>query len=264
MRPPYIAVLGSTALLTLACGSTVIDGDDDDGVGGNTPDCGSPPPPGNDGGWCPPNYECVDGAWQDTAGACPEPECPATEPYNGVSCQLEGQDCKYSVEWGCDDEYSEINYRCMDGTWVELSNYCQPPPKCPDLLPLGGSDCAGWDYAYNCDYEVPNGCGIEDDYAFAYCDGSQWVVDMKSTCVSCSYEDPASCQANDACRWLVPGCGENPLPGEGCAPIADCAPDSCENGATCSTYDANPCWNALCDGCSGPVSICELIFEPND
>jgi hypothetical protein len=262
MRFLFVAALGSASLFALACGSTVINDDDGTGGGGGS-DCGPPPPQSGDG-WCPTSYECIDGQWHDTPGVCPEPECPASEPYDSVACVLEGQDCQYEVEWGCDEEYSEVTYTCMDGVWVEISNYCQPPPKCPDALPVDGSDCAGWDYAYDCSYQVPNACGIEDDYAYVYCDGTSWTVDMKSTCGECSYEDAASCEANAACRWLVPGCGDNPLPAEGCAPIDDCAPDSCTGGATCSTYDANPCWNSPCDACSAPVSICEMIFEPNE
>lgn len=260
MRFLFVAALASFSVAALACGSTVIN--DDDGTGGqSTDDCGAPPPPGN-GGWCPPAYECIDGQWEDTAGACPEPECPASEPWQGnVACVMEGQDCDYFYEGGCDDEYNEITYRCMDGVWVELSNFCSPPPECPSDLPVEGSDCTGWDFAYDCFYEVPNACGIEDDFAYAYCDGLTWVVDMKSTCDGCSYGDAASCEANDACRWLVPGCGENPLLAAGCAPIDDCAPDSCTGGATCSTYDADPCWNTLCNSCSAPVSICEMIFD---
>ena len=263
MRFLYVAVLGSTALLALACGSTVIN--DDDGTGGSgASDCGDPPPPGA-GGYCPPAWQCIDGEWQDTAGACPEPACPASEPYGDVACEMEGQDCAYEVEFGCDLEPSVVTYRCMGGTWTELQNFCSPEPECPDSLPLDGSDCSGWDFAFDCYYDITVECSADQDVAYTWCDTStwQWNVDMPASCEGCNYADPATCEADAACRWLEPGCGESPLPTAGCAPIADCAPDSCGDGATCVTYDADPCWNAGCDSCSAPVSICEMIFQPN-
>jgi hypothetical protein len=265
MRFLYLGLLGTTALFTLACGSTIIDGDDDDGSGGSgAGDCGAPPPPGA-GGYCPPSYECIDGQWQDTAGACPEPLCPASEPYDDVACVMEGQDCQYPYEFGCDTEPSEITYRCMNGFWSAITPYCSKEPVCPSALPIDGSDCSGWETAWDCYYDVTVECSQDQDVAYAYCNADWvWEVDMPASCEGCNYADPATCEADAACRWLVPGCGENPLLGEGCHPVADCAPDSCGDGGTCSSYDANPCWNQPCDACSAPVSICEMIFFPNE
>ena len=77
MRPCLLPGLLLVCLLP-ACTSTVtVDRDDDE------QECG--PQPGSSG-WCPPAWVCIDGEWQDTAGACPEPTCPTTAPGSGDAC----------------------------------------------------------------------------------------------------------------------------------------------------------------------------------
>ncbi len=263
MRFLFAFALGTTSLFALACGSTVVD-DDDDGTGGDGgSECG-PPPPGSGNGWCPAIYACIDGEWQDTSGACPEPECPASAPPEGETCLLENQACNYGAGPCLQDPPGDF-YRCVNGAWF-LESACEPVSDCPDGLPIDGSDCTGWENANDCYYDITVPCSADQDVADASCDVSTltWKVAMPASCEGCPYADAASCEADAACRWLVPGCGENPLVAAGCAPVADCAPDSCADGATCSTYDAHPCWNTLCDSCSAPVSICEMIFAPGD
>lgn len=263
MRFLFVAALGSASLFALACGSTtVVDDDGGGGVGGAGSECG-PPPPGSGNNGCPSSYECIDGQWQDTSGACPA--CPEADPLEGDACVVATQECEYSVGPCLQDPAFNV-YTCTNGAWELTFSDCTPETLCPDSLPIDGSDCTGWTNANDCYFDVSAWCSADQDVAYASCDVSTltWKVEMPASCEGCLYTDAASCEADADCRWLVPGCGENPLLAAGCAPIADCAPDSCTGGATCSTYDADPCWNTLCDACSAPVSICEMIFAPGE
>ena len=129
-------------------------GDDDDDDG-----CGAPPPPTYDE-WCPPAWACLDGAWVDTAGACPNP-CPAERPAEGSACPALGISCSYDDEyWLCGEEIMEtVNVECTTAGWSTMTYRCQPEPVCPDVAPVNGSDCSGWYDAYFCDYTVDTACG---------------------------------------------------------------------------------------------------------
>ena len=59
------------------------------------------------------------------------------------------------------------------------------------------------------------------------------------------------------CRWLEPGCGENPLGAAGCFDAAPCSEGSCLfDDEVCTTVEINPCAGLECDACSAPESLC--------
>jgi len=241
----FVLVLG-----TVGCSaSIVVDGDGEGGSGGGG-ECGEPPPPS--GGYCPPSWECIDGVWQDMAGDCPQPACPEQVPAWGSPCDLIGQTCNYDeVDCG-GGTFAE----CTASGWEVYESFCSPPIECPDEAPIAGASCEGWDEAWDCYYAVTSSCGETSMYA--YCDTASytWSVDMPETCDGCAYDTAGGCHADLACRWLVPGCGENPVPFEHCAPDDGCTADSCGPNEVCTTVSIDPCWAWLCNSCSEDVNTC--------
>jgi hypothetical protein len=244
-------VLGSAA-----CSSQIELPPDDDGS------CEERVPATN--GWCPPAWACVDGEWIETAGACPEPACPATRPDDGVACLKLEQECRYTEDVPCGPQ-GQVTSTCTESGWVTMVTYCQPEPTCPDAMPSPGSDCSSWDYAYFCQYEVA--C---DELALVTmsCDYTTptptWKVDGDApVCGSCDAAgDPASCSANLGCAWRVPGCasdGQTPIV-EGCYPAFDCLnAESCPNpDEVCTPKVYDPCFGSMCDACGAVVGVCTL------
>lgn len=249
MRPCLLPVLLLVGLLP-ACTSTVtVDRDDEE------EECG--PKPGSSG-WCPPAWVCIDGQWQDTAGACPEPTCPTTAPGSGDACELVGQQCSYTVEYGCDTTGEQV-FECTSSGWETAYTACQPEPTCPLEMPVIGSDCSGWDYPYFCQYQVA--CFDDVTTVAMSCDYQTtppaWQLDSPpQACGDCTtMGDAASCVATSGCQWLEPGCGENPVP-QGCYPEGDCLVQGCAPDQVCVGFDQNPCWNSLCDACNAPIGLC--------
>jgi hypothetical protein len=244
---PAAAVLAIA--LSEACLPSVSFSDDDHDTG-----CSEPAPPAT--GTCPPSWQCIDGEWMDTAGACPDP-CPSSSPAPGSSCNVIGQTCSYEewVDEPCGDEGMDwVDYTCTGDGWARMINYCQPEPECPDEMPIDGSDCSGWYDAYACRYQVDTACGTK--MAWGHCDGVIWHFELDESCPTCGeLQDSAACEADPACRWLEPGCGEPALSQAGCFPLEDCT-DACGEGQTCTTVWTNPCWNSLCDACGAETNVC--------
>ena len=245
------------ALLVLAtgCGATV--------TGDGDSDCGPKPVSAGD---CPPAWNCIDGDWVDTAGACPNPTCPDVEPEYGSACAFVGSKCSYTNDVPCGELTNELA-ECTDDGWVIYANRCEPPPECPNEMPVAGSDCTGWEYAYWCPYDVSCG-GPEVSQATVSCDTSMstpsWRVDSTATCQDCGQlGNSASCAASAGCQWLTPGCDSNvPSVYEGCYSTSDCNANGCDDpNATCSTYAYNPCPDGTCDACAAPFGVCELLLE---
>lgn len=238
--------------VTSGCGATItVDGDDGEGgEGGFIVSCGEPPPPS--GGYCPPIWECVDGEWIDLGGACPEPTCPSDQPTYGSSCEVLGQLCEYYSD---DDCGYGSTAECTEEGWIVYELLCSPPPECPEEAPIAGTSCAGWDYAYDCYYTTVSDCG--DVTLWAYCDFEQgWSVVPDSFCEPCGYHDASGCEADPACRWAVPGCGDLPLPEAGCFPEAGCTETGCPLDESCTTVTIDPCWASECDACGAPFDVC--------
>lgn len=259
-RPSMFVRLSPLALLTIlsaaACGSTVSGSDDgDDGPG----DCGEAPPLGmiKD---CPQTWVCIDGEWMDTAGACPDP-CPPSQPADGETCPYPGTSCDYDDEFDCGGG-GTVTSTCTEEGWVSMTLFCQPEPECPDELPLNGAGCDGWDFAYYCAYDVETSCGIVQ--ASASCDfveaGPTWSVQLLDGCPSCDAHFTAeTCDANPACQWLEPGCGDPALAIAGCFPAEPCTADSCDEGETCIGVVIDPCWKTLCNACGEERDVCEPV-----
>ena len=237
-------------LLAWGCKSSV-----DAFDGGEQGECEDPPPPS--AGFCPASWVCIDGEWVDTGGDCPDP-CPIDRPAEGSACTEEGLECGYFVdEEPCGQPAHDETVKCLGGAWTTLGPRCEPPPECPEALPTAGGDCTGWADAFGCNYTVESSCG--DLPAFAYCDTGTWTwsVELSETCGACdALSDAASCSAAPGCRWLVPGCGEPPLPSEGCFAAEDCVAGGCDEGETCTLVVINPCWNSPCDACGADANVC--------
>ncbi len=253
MKTSWIAL--SLPLWALGCGSTVSVGS---GGSGGGDDCGAPP--AGDCGWV-----CADGKWASSEPACGG-LCPLGEPEESSPCTFEGLSCEYLREdiGDCESSSYEVTYFCNDGLWSQISNRCSPPIECPAELPIDGSDCTGWDYAWDCFYQVASDCAVGAS-AYAQCDTStySWVVALEGEpCPSCVYADAGSCSADPACRWLVPGCGDALPVVEGCYAAEPCTEQSCDAGSACVTVDVDPCWATLCNACSATTDVCQPVPEP--
>lgn len=246
-------------LAPLGCGPSVSGAGTGDGGSGGTGDCTTPKPVS--GGWCPPAWQCVDGDWVDMGGACPDP-CPASAPSDGASCPYEGLTCDYEGDVFDCGEGGSIHATCTADGWVTAVTYCQPEPECPDALPLDGTSCEGWDFAYYCAYDIEGPACAST--ATAFCDfteaGAIWNVQVMEECASCGELPSAeACEAHAACQWLVPGCGEPALDAAGCHPIEPCTAGSCGEGEACATVVIDPCWNSPCDACGAEQNVCQPI-----
>jgi hypothetical protein len=256
------AALVIAALAALGCKTNVsVDDPDPDPDKG----CEDPKPEVPPGTFCPPAYACFDGEWVDTAGACPEPTCPASKPYDGTSCEVLGQVCSYQEDVPC-GPVEQVETHCTATGWVSVYNYCQPEPECPDELPVGGTDCSAWAYyAYACHYNVSTSCG--DQLVFLSCVAGEgtwtWKVDSPSTCAICKeYGSEAACAASTECQWLQEGCGDNPVQ-TGCYPKTGCEVSGCPtDDSVCVETSYNPCYNKLCDACGAPYFACLPAWAP--
>jgi hypothetical protein len=122
-----------------------------------------------------------------------------------------------------------------------------------------------------CSWDVDTPCGVA--VLLATCDwsdtGSTWSVAFApgSECTappeSCQgYHDEGVCQADQGCRWLVPGCD----PGEGaalvqagCYPAEACTPEdaaACGDWGICTEVWYDPCHRSLCNACGGTANVC--------
>jgi hypothetical protein len=249
------SLLGLPLALAWGCNSvSSADGDVGD-------ECGDPPPPQMESE-CPPAWQCIDGDWVDTAGACPEPECPELEPSDSGACSEIGQQCSYWHEdEPCGEEQGYHDYQCGDGGWTLVGTRCSPPPECPFVLPVAGTDCSEYPLASACPFEIEGECGPTMALAQCIDDGAGplWNVIAADSCDCSVQADPTSCE-EAGCRWLVPGCGDSPLWQTGCFPAEDCTADSCGEGYVCAEVSVNPCWNEACDACGAPAAVCDILI----
>lgn len=102
----------------------------------------------NYGSGCSAEYCSCDsaGTWQCISPECPPPECPPGAPYDGTSCNYEGQTCDYGSNGGtCGETCSCTYFGGPDGgslAWQCYADPC-PPPVCPSYAPQAGTACAG-------------------------------------------------------------------------------------------------------------------------
>lgn len=205
---------------------------------------------------------CAAGSWEyaDGPSTCnpPIPECPAAPPEDGSPCPMAGLACTYDRNHPCG---SRVVAECGDDlawdVWEDVPP-CNPPP-CPDELPAAGSPC---DPVFGpfCYYEVDIGCGPQE--ASAVCAEDGWKVSLPI----CNPQPPhfcygvateAECKLVAGCRWLVPGCGEPPLPAAGCFPLGECQLDiDCPPDRACAEVVYNPCYKQVCEACGAGASLC--------
>ena len=78
--------------------------------------------------------------------------------------------------------------------------------------------------------------------------------------LDCSTLDPTVCGAHTQCRYLVPGCGDNPPPAGfetgGCFPAMDCGAADCATDETCTVVVYDPCFQSECAACGSDASVC--------
>jgi hypothetical protein len=261
MRPSLSTLLASLTVTTLAlgltaCSNTIIGGGESDPE--PQPGCEGMPEPPSDG-WCPPAWSCVDGAWVDTAGACPEPACPMSRPMDGEACDMIGQSCFYEEFVDCGEGGGTVTATCTADGWVTAWPRCSPPLECPETIPEHGFDCTGWENASYCQFDLQKSCG--DVLAIVSCeyleDDMRWNVQLQDDCGGCAaHETAEGCDADPSCRYLVPGCGDVPVPEAGCYPRFDCVEGACAEGESCTAFTADPCWDSVCDACGIQVSLC--------
>jgi len=183
-----------------------------------------------------------------------EPACPTALPVAGSKCYAPGQSCAYDDPAGCGGDAAAT---CSaSGQWVVQAQGGGCPERCPPALPLAGTPCRG---ASTCTYTIEQPCGIVR--ASSTCEGGLWSTSIDrcpppppDPCMLHAQED--ACIADAQCRWLNPGCADNPLSGPGCWAIADCAfmvPNACAEGLVCTLASAD-C--PFCQTCSMDVLVC--------
>jgi hypothetical protein len=247
-----LALLAATAMSVAGCGKDLF-ASDDEPMDGYPVACEARPDDG-----CPDKYwTCMDGNWLYSGdGLCGA--CPALEPAEGQLCDDEGGACKYTSDLDCGPQV-EVRWRCDPTGWTRVGDNC--PPPCPDALPLAGSDCEGWSEAV-CTFPVDAGCGATTATAScASLSGTPpvtWQVELASPCAACTAAEPEACAAS-ACRWLEPGCGDEPAVVAGCYPLDDCTTESCGADLECSTVSVDPCWSFLCEACHEPAAVCTPV-----
>jgi hypothetical protein len=218
-------------------------------------------------------YSCDEGAWTVTSEAScnpPPPECPATQPADGDSCDQLGTSCPYP------DDFCgiEINAECTDAGWSVEDILCNPPPaECPIDEPDIGEPCEEQSgtfdgYPSYCEYEVDTPCGVQP--AALGCEQSQltseysWAVVVAPSCAAppeqCQeYNSAGLCEADAGCAWRAPGCAEGggtPNVEAGCYPAEDCSTSGCGTWGTCTEVTFDPCWNSLCGACAAETNVC--------
>lgn len=265
---PFLVTVATAAItLVPACSGEVITG----GASASCPDVA--PSAGDacsaalscswdDGADCTLLGDCLlrSGRWSISrrgAGCDPRPsECPAAQPGQSTPCFEIGAECSYPIGDPCN---GQLVATCdEEGKWdiTAISPPCNPPP-CPVDLPGFGAAC---DFPQTCSYVVDQGCGPEP--FDATCDGATWTIMGGGPCnppapdLCPTYFTWNECDIA-GCRWLVPGCGMNPLAKPACFNHIDCTDDSqCYPGQTCIGANIDPCLAMGCAECSADVMLC--------
>jgi len=285
-KPLRAAFVVTLALAAGGCDSEI--SCDDPNVACNPPivDCPAAVPTSGDScdsdvGSCSYTDDCgsdvtatCDGTWSIEIASCNPPppgDCPEQIPSFGEECDPAVGDCQYLDE--CEQP---ITASCNGATWeIEEGGSCNPPAPCPTELPAEGSVCDFKGYfgpPIGCEYDVETACGPA--LAEAECVGveEQGIV-WHVTAPPCTpptpncfdYANGGLCEADTACRWLVPGCGGEGDPGfaAGCFPALECTvgpDDNCAEFEECVTLNHDPCWNSNCGACGADTNVCLPVF----
>ena len=160
---------------------------------------------------------------------------------------------------GCD----EVTTSCGDPEQT-----CNPPAvECPTSRPAAGADCTGSVDAV-CDFAIDTACGADQTVTLVCAldpatTTEIWKVTTSATCdqpIDCSTLDPTVCGVHTQCRYLVPGCSDNPPPAGfesgGCFPAMDCGAAECATDETCTVVVYDPCFQSECAACGSDASVC--------
>ena len=209
-------------------------------------------------------------------GACEPEPYPDPQPHpepawvtceaatEGAPCQVPGEDCFSGDECGgtgasCGDDHQwhitiYDDECCFDECCSGPGNY--GPPDAPHV----GDYCDYCYDGYGCAYAIDIGCGVAQGVSLS-CDPTTytWQVDEPACELppdACPLHATADeCAADDACRWLEPGCEAPALSAPGCFAAADCL--ACGGGATCAQVVVDPCPGADCGSCSELAWVCQ-------
>lgn len=239
------------ALPLLAWGCSSVSNDDpSEGSCGPRPDAGECP----DTDWM-----CAHGEWV-YLGDGPCGACPPAMPNSGDPCDSLGISCPYeSQQTECGPPGGQVTFQCTDSGWAQLGQRCTLPAECPAQKPDNGTDCSDWPNAVTCLYSVETACGPTAVYASCVPSGEPslaWFSELPEQVCPCHELTTAEACGASQCRWLEPGCGDDPPVQAGCYDFADCVPNNCDAGAECVTVSTDPCWDTLCNACDAPAAVC--------
>ncbi len=198
-------------------------------------------------------------AWSVDSSVCVPAAVDCWAASDGDVCAIPGETCGeggdcggFENECGDDHRWQTVYYDGGD-CW----DPCEGFYECPATPPAEGSACEpSCPGTSACNY--PDGCGG----TYATCgDDGQWhlaIGDCPPPPVDpCSaYGAQTDCEAS-GCRWLVPGCGDPPLPQAGCYAPTDCTPADCASPYfTCQEVVYDPCYGQACNACGASAFLC--------
>lgn len=199
---------------------------------------------------------CQAGIWRanDQISTCNPPPPPCDGPTSpGDGCYEPGATCP----WALDACGNQLVVTC--GADYVFETPLDPPCECPAVVQ--GDPCEA----------VGNSCHVGFDACgqdiTATCTSTGYAIYIDGSCNppppdDCfNWLDEASCAAAGYCRWLVPGCVDEPggpnLGAPGCFAAWDCASDAdCLNGRTCQDSGFDPCVNMGCNACWSAAKLC--------
>lgn len=196
-----------------------------------TTDCGPPPPVAPCPGGTGPTMACERNA---TSGKCG---------WNIGQCHVCGPVCAIFCEFGNKlDDKGCATCSCNPAPLACSDKECGPGPKVATRICEDGSSAGP-----ECNRDAGGKCGWQITSCPASCSG---LRDLKT------------CELNEGCRWLEPGCSGNKLSVAGCFAKSgvNCeSDDDCSPGKQCATRTVDHCAmrpNLRCITCASPINVC--------
>lgn len=262
------AMIAAVTMFPLGCGSVVEVGGQPSSCPASPPKAGSPCDPSAAGcnytvGPCAVALSCNPeiGAWQSLTTSCLPAAKECWSAQDGDVCANVGETCGESSGPCAPSFYNtcgEDHHWFSSGSTTGGGDDCCPlNGTCPATMPHEGDDCDACYGPPACSY--PSTCG--GDYASCGPD-AKWHIAYGDCppppppdfCGSQSTQ--GACEMDAGCRWMTPGCGENPPWVAGCFQNTDCTPGDCAPGGSCQMVTYNPCLDKNCDACGAPAYLC--------